>query len=89
MLAKKVPGFAKGVDGFGGGMAMVGEKGPELVTLPGGSNVITNKNTEALMRGGGGGGTMQVEVTGTIRGQGDQMLVVIQNAIKQRGRHGL
>ena len=34
-----VPGLAKGTDSFGGGSAIVGEKGPELVTLPKGSKV--------------------------------------------------
>jgi len=46
------PKFAGGVTNFEGGWAMVGEKGPELVTLPRGSNVITNENTEKLMGGG-------------------------------------
>lgn len=34
--------FAKGVDNFEGGWAMVGEKGPEMVRLPQGSDVIPN-----------------------------------------------
>lgn len=34
------PGFADGVTNFTGGQALVGERGPELVTLPAGSNVI-------------------------------------------------
>jgi len=36
----RVPGFAAGVENFAGGLAMVGERGPELVNLPGGSDVI-------------------------------------------------
>lgn len=36
----RIPGFASGVENFSGGMAMVGEKGPELVNLPKGSDVI-------------------------------------------------
>lgn len=35
-----VPTLAAGVMNFSGGMAMVGEQGPEIVTLPRGSNVI-------------------------------------------------
>lgn len=35
----RVPGFAMGVENFAGGLAMVGERGPELVNLPSGSNV--------------------------------------------------
>jgi phage-related tail protein len=37
-----IPGFAEGVKGFGGGMAVVGENGPELVNLPRGADVIPN-----------------------------------------------
>jgi len=36
------PGFANGVTNFVGGMAIVGEEGPELVRLPKGSDVIPN-----------------------------------------------
>lgn len=36
----KLPGFANGVANFKGGMALVGENGPEVVTLPRGSSVI-------------------------------------------------
>lgn len=46
----RVPGFAGGVENFGGGLAMVGERGPELVHLPGGSDVIPF--------GGGGAGVV-------------------------------
>ena len=38
-----IPKFAKGVTGFGGGAALVGEVGPELVTMGRGANVITNE----------------------------------------------
>ncbi len=39
------PSFAEGVTDFEGGAALVGEEGPELVTMGRGSNVITNENT--------------------------------------------
>lgn len=42
LLMHLLPGFADGVSDFGGGMALVGEKGPELVNLPHGSSVIPN-----------------------------------------------
>ena len=56
ILGKKVsasitiPGFARGVTGFGGGAALVGEKGPEIVTMGRGSNVITNENLVKFMK---------------------------------------
>jgi hypothetical protein len=42
-----VPHFAGGVTNFAGGLALVGEKGPELAYLPGGSSVVPHG---ALMR---------------------------------------
>jgi hypothetical protein len=38
----RIPGFAAGVRNFSGGLAMVGERGPELVGLPRGSSVTPN-----------------------------------------------
>lgn len=40
--AALLPGFANGVRNFQGGYAWVGEEGPEIVKLPGGSDVIPN-----------------------------------------------
>ena len=53
----KVPGFASGVNNFSGGMAVVGERGPELVNLPKGSSVIPNHKI-----GGGGNTTININV---------------------------
>lgn len=49
----KIPGFADGVRNFEGGLAIVGEEGPELVNLPKGSDVFTNSETKDMMRGTG------------------------------------
>lgn len=38
----RISGFAHGVENFEGGMAIVGEQGPELVRLPRGSSVTPN-----------------------------------------------
>lgn len=56
----KIPGFAGGVSNFSGGLAMVGERGRELVSLPAGSSVTPHAETEALISGGG-------EVAGLLR----------------------
>lgn len=37
-----IPRLARGTDRFGGGVALVGEKGPELVTMPRGVQVVPN-----------------------------------------------
>lgn len=54
----KIPSFAEGVTNFRGGTALVGERGPELVTLPKGSNVIPNDKL--------GKGTGEINVTQNI-----------------------
>ncbi len=46
-----IPKFAKGVDNFSGGLAIVGEKGPELLNLPAGSSVTSNAKTQRLFDG--------------------------------------
>lgn len=46
-----IPMLAKGTDNFGGGMAIVGEQGPELVEMPRGSKVTPNAQTERMMNG--------------------------------------
>jgi hypothetical protein len=57
--------FAVGTRNAPGGMALVGERGPELVNLPRGSQVIPAAQTSNMMGGFGG----SVEVFGVLRGQ--------------------
>lgn len=47
----KIPGFATGVQNFRGGLAVVGERGPELVRLPAGSDVIPNDQLDKSFAG--------------------------------------
>lgn len=51
IATRQFPGFQSGVTDFAGGTALVGEQGPELVTLGRGSNVITNENTNKILSG--------------------------------------
>lgn len=44
----KTPAFGGGVENFSGGTALVGERGPELVNLPAGSDVIPNGSFGAV-----------------------------------------
>jgi len=53
-LKGKIPGFADGVRNFSGGLAVVGERGPELVNLPKGTDVFTNEESRKMTAGGGG-----------------------------------
>lgn len=47
-LAPKIPGYANGTNFHPGGMAIVGEKGPELLNLPRGSQVIPDARMVAV-----------------------------------------
>ena len=47
-----IPGFAGGVDNFQGGLAWIGEEGPELMHLPRGSSITSNRNLTSVMGGG-------------------------------------
>lgn len=69
------PAFAEGVKGFSGGFALVGERGPELVNLPSGSDVIPNH-----MLGVGG---QSLQVFGVIRGED---IYLSNNRVTQRRR---
>lgn len=57
-----VPQFAMGVQNFGGGIAMVGERGPELVNLPTGADVIPNHKVMQSIAGRGSSEVMIPEV---------------------------
>eukprot|EP00913_Durusdinium_trenchii_P008088 g7585.t1 len=49
--------FADGTNYAPGGLAIVGERGPELVNLPQGSQVTSNHKMADMMRGAGGDGS--------------------------------
>jgi hypothetical protein len=81
----KIPGFATGVTNFGGGLAMVGERGPELVNLPTGSNVLTNENTNRFIGSGNSGPSTIIP---DVRISGQDILLVFNKALTQQGRRG-
>jgi hypothetical protein len=76
------PIYGDGTDNHPGGLAIVGDKGPELVNLPRGSQVIPND----VLRNGGMGGGVSVSVGGsTVVVQGDaseKTLSLISQALK-------
>ena len=78
-----VNGFARGTAFAPGGMALVGEKGPELVNIPRGSQVVSNMRTNRLLEGmGQSGGVMQGEFT--VRGT--DLVLVLERAQSKQGR---
>lgn len=48
VVSSAIPGFADGVRNFKGGLAVVGEEGPELVDLPPGSDVFSNQESQDI-----------------------------------------
>lgn len=82
-----IPGFANGVTNFSGGLAMVGERGPELVRLPGGSDVIPSGG----FGGGGGGGqiiNVSVAVGGSVTAERD-LAETIRRELIEIGRNNI
>jgi hypothetical protein len=73
--AIKVPGFADGTNFAPGGLALVGERGPELVSLPRGSQVTPNERINSLIGGGS-----NVNVSGTFRIAGTDLVLVLEKA---------
>ena len=54
-MVKKVAGFAQGGTNIPAQLALVGEDGPELMQIPGGSNIYSNPQTQSMLAGAGGG----------------------------------
>jgi predicted transcriptional regulator len=79
-----IPQFAGGVQNFGGGLAVVGERGPELVTLPRGSDVLP------YGRGVGGGVVQQIAiyVNGTAVDVAKQVADVLMRSAMQGQQFG-
>jgi hypothetical protein len=63
-VVKQTSAFATGTRNAPGGMAMVGERGPEMISLPKGSKVVPAAQTSSMM-----GAMQSVEVYGMLKGQ--------------------
>jgi hypothetical protein len=81
LIHAKTPKFAAGTDFAPGGLALVGERGAELVNLPRGSQVIPNKQTQALLSGGG-----KIEIgVSQIKVRGEDLYLVLEETKRRRG----
>ncbi|MDX8367861.1 hypothetical protein [Cytobacillus sp. IB215665] len=56
-----LPAYAKGTNFHPGGLALVGEEGPEIANLPRGTSIKTNKETMDML-GRGGGVTQNITI---------------------------
>lgn len=69
-----------------GGLTWVGEQGPELVRLPGGSTVIpAGQSASMAAAAGGGGGSMVLEIRSGGSRMDDLLVELIRNAVRTRG----
>jgi hypothetical protein len=82
-LLGKIPGFASGVSNFGGGLALVGEQGPEVVSLRRGSSVLPAPQTADLLAGSGGVhiGTLVVPPAQDASGAGRAVALALRMAL--------
>lgn len=62
-----IPRYAQGTNFHPGGLAITGEQGPELVNLPRGAQVMSNRS---LREANSGGGNLKVEVVANNNGFG-------------------
>lgn len=82
----RLPGFAGGTDSAPGGLALVGERGPEIVNLPRGAQVIPNDLVPSL----GGRSGVKVSVTSVMHFESGisgtdmaQIAVMVQQANRE------
>jgi len=76
-------GLAHGARNFRGGMAMVGERGPELVRLPRGADVFSNRESRQMA---GRNANVTVQILGDVFGVDDLERKVAQAVIRARAR---
>lgn len=77
--------FADGVRNFGGGLALVGERGPEIVNLPRGSDVIPNE--VAFGESGFGGGGSAIVNIGNVYEKSDVDMITRELGFKSSLMH--
>lgn len=74
--------FAEGTDSAPGGLAIVGEQGPELVNLPRGSQVVPNHE----LRGGAGLGAITIQNMTVVANDPEQFVRQLETYARRNGR---
>lgn len=80
-----IVGLQHGTQYWRGGLALVGEAGPELVDLPRGSKVYSNEQSKPMITDmlGGGGGDIHIHVSGHVTTERD-LVEHIARALRKR-----
>ena len=81
-LIEKLPFMANGGTVSSAGMAVVGEKGPELVKLPAGARVFSNSDSKKMVSSGGTTNNITVQVSGRV-GASDQEIKDIARKVSR------
>ena len=74
---------AVGTDYATPGLALVGERGPELVNFNGGEQVLTAAKTNALLSGNSGGGETKITIAPVIQISGNADNDTVQQAMNE------
>lgn len=77
-----VPGFAKGTKDAPGGLALVGERGAELINLPKHSQVYNANQTSKMLSGMGG----DINLGGEFTVRGTDLVLVLENTQRKNSR---
>lgn len=80
-LLGQIFGFANGTNFAPGGLTLVGERGPELVNMPRGSQVHTAQETRDMLRGGNGGVSISIDARGAQAGVAEQIEARLRQVI--------
>lgn len=78
----RVPGFARGTKYASGGLAMVGEYGPELMNVPRGSQILSNNRTNRALEGI----NSQANISGEFTVRGTDLVLVLEKAQSKQKR---
>lgn len=84
--SNRIPGFASGVNNFSGGLALVGERGPELVNLPTGASVMNNNRTNQVLSQNKG--NQNIQVFGEVGFDMDKFVIKLKNTENRLKRQG-
>lgn len=86
LLTNIIPGFATGTRFAPGGVSLVGERGPELVNLPRGSQVFDAGRTRSMLSGSGTSIVINVDAKGAQDGVGAQVAAAITKLLPELDR---
>jgi len=80
---KTIRGFAEGGRNISAGLAVVGERGREVIDVPGGSNIIPNHSLGGLSGLRGGGSEIHIHFDGAFVGDRQRLGQELTNILKR------